>query len=108
LRDYAWDNGHSDGRTHGVGEKKPNGFGLFDMHGNVYEWCADWYAADYYAASPVDDPQGPASGSIRVNRGGGWNIGSPLHRSASRITSFRPDYRYFVLGFRLALVPVDE
>ena len=76
LGDYAWyrentsDNGEK--YTHQVGLKKPNAFGLYDMHGNVWEWCHDYYGEDYYKQSPEQDPQGPTSGSSRVIRGGSW------------------------------------
>src|SRR5262249_15422458 len=56
-----------------VGTFKPNGFGLYDMHGNVLQWCQDWYDKDYYTKSPKKDPQGPSSGENRVGRGGAWN-----------------------------------
>jgi len=70
LGDYAWYTNNSNGKTHPIGEKKSNAWGLYDMHGNVKEWCQDWYEIDYYESSPSVDPQGPTSGSYRVNRGG--------------------------------------
>ncbi|MCL4206095.1 MAG: SUMF1/EgtB/PvdO family nonheme iron enzyme [Pirellulaceae bacterium] len=77
-----------------------NGFGLFDMHGNVWEWCQDWYDADYYRGSPKDDPPGPNTGSVRVLRGGSWNgVGSSC-RSADR-DRLDPAGRYGSIGFRL-------
>jgi formylglycine-generating enzyme required for sulfatase activity len=92
------------GRTCKVGSYKPNGFGLFDMHGNIWQWCADWYDAKYYSNSPRQDPRGPAEGSRRVERGGGWfNFGRGC-RSAFRIWG-GPGYRLNSLGVRLALVP---
>jgi formylglycine-generating enzyme required for sulfatase activity len=95
-------------RTCKVGSYKPNGFGLFDMHGNVEEWCSDWYGKDYYGKSPRRDPQGPASGSLRVHRGGGWADNGQGCRSASRIGGFwgaglRPNSH----GFRAAQVPSE-
>ena len=82
--DYAWYNANSGQTTHPVGEKKPNAWGLYDMHGNVDEWCQDWYDAAYYAKSPMDDPIGPATGSYRVHRGGCWIADAGACRSAFR------------------------
>jgi formylglycine-generating enzyme required for sulfatase activity len=88
-----------------VGRFRPNGFGLFDMHGNVWEWCLDRYGDHYDRESPLDDPAGPSSGVHRVVRGGCWQS-FPLRydRSASR-GHYEPDNRGDYLGFRLALVP---
>jgi formylglycine-generating enzyme required for sulfatase activity len=84
-----------------VGSFKPNALGLFDMHGNAFQWCADWYGAEYYAASPVDDPTGPDSGTDRVLRGGSWNFGPLYSRSAKRF-GLTPDLRSSYSGFRVA------
>jgi uncharacterized protein (TIGR02996 family) len=94
-------------RTCKVGNYKPNQFGLFDMHGNVWEWCSDWYAADYYGKSPPQDPPGPSEGSLRVSRGGGWSSLGQGCRSADR-SGLAPAYRYDYLGFRVAWVPSEE
>jgi formylglycine-generating enzyme required for sulfatase activity len=98
---YAWYDGNSRGRTMPVGRKKPNRWGLYDMLGNVWEWCADRYARDYYEQGGDTDPRGPDRGSNRVVRGGAWYYGERSLRSANR-ESYPPDYRYRTIGFRCA------
>jgi formylglycine-generating enzyme required for sulfatase activity len=90
------------GRTTTVGSYQPNGWGLHDMHGNVWEWCRDWYGS--YPTGSVTDPPGPASGSDRVIRGGGWNSNADGCRSAPRGHDY-PSLRYSSIGFRVVLAP---
>ncbi len=100
LGDHAWYTGNSGKQTHSVGAKQPNGWGLHDMHGNVWEWCGDWYGEDYYASSPGTNPTGPGSGKYRVLRGGSWIYLAHYCRCADRIRS-RPGLRSSSLGFRV-------
>ncbi|MGC9977235.1 MAG: formylglycine-generating enzyme family protein [Syntrophales bacterium] len=97
--DYAWYDANSDRKTHPVAVKKPNAWGLYDMHGNVLEWCQDWY--DDYPEVKVKDPKGPSSGQHKVLRGGSW-LGSV---ATSQCTFRSEDYavvRSNDIGFRLA------
>ena len=100
LGRYAWYSGNSGSKTHPVGEKKPNAFGFYDMHGNVWEWVNDWYDS-YGNDGPQTDPQGPSTGQVRVVRGGSWNGDAGYLRSAYRDDN-TPDSRDYDLGFRLA------
>jgi formylglycine-generating enzyme required for sulfatase activity len=104
LGDYAWYNTNAVWGTKPVGGKRPNAWGLYDMHGNVWQWCADWYNQDYYAASPADDPQGPEAGSARVNRGGSW-INYARGCRAARRERYEPGDRGSNLGFRVCQIP---
>jgi formylglycine-generating enzyme required for sulfatase activity len=106
LVSYAWyhENGKSSKQslqTHPVGQKKPNKWGLYDMHGNVWEWTADWYDSEYYAKSPPKDPKNLASSSNVVTRGGGWINSGEYLRSAVRHYK-TPSARENDLGFRVA------
>jgi formylglycine-generating enzyme required for sulfatase activity/tRNA A-37 threonylcarbamoyl transferase component Bud32 len=104
LDEMGWYDQNSGNQTHIVGQKKANAWGLCDMHGNVWEWCQDWYDGEYYARSPESDPQGPESGSGRVTRGGSWGNPAACCRQSFR-DFFSPDDRFGSNGFRLVRTP---
>ena len=104
ARDYANYEGTGgkdkwDESTALVGSFKPNGYGLFDMAGNVYEWCSDRYGENYYSNSPSKNPPGPGAGTKRVWRGGGWGFNIAYLRVAYR-NCYSPARRYYRIGFR--------
>jgi formylglycine-generating enzyme required for sulfatase activity/serine/threonine protein kinase/Flp pilus assembly protein TadD len=106
LGQYAWFAGNSERKTHPVGQKKPNAWGLYDLHGNVWEWCQEWDGS--YAAGSVSDPSGPSSGSDGVvGRGGGWRFRPWDCRSSFRFR-FSPEFALFYLGFRVARSPSGQ
>jgi eukaryotic-like serine/threonine-protein kinase len=104
LGDYAWYRENSGKTTHPVGQKKPNPIGLYDMMGNVNEWCEDWYDEKYYENSPSIDPLGAEKGKSRSLRGGSWNDSAEGCRLSYRRNNF-PDSRFINNGFRLLLLP---
>ncbi len=104
LDEYAWYFGNSGQNTHPVGQLKPNAWGLYDMHGNVWEWCEDLYSSDVYKKHQRDNPIYTASDSYRVVRGGSINYGAGHCRAAFR-NYFAPDFSWINLGFRLVRTP---
>ena len=107
LPNRAWYSANSESRARPVATKKPNVWGLHDMHGNMLEWCSDWYDAQYYLSSPVEDPQGPISGAFKVLRGGSWADGPELLRSARRVAA-RPGDPAPTYGFRVCFDILSE
>jgi formylglycine-generating enzyme required for sulfatase activity len=103
LGEFAWYGDNSGVKTHPVGQKRPNVWGLYDMHGNVWEWCEDGWDANYYQNSPGANPAGLSQTAFRVYRGGAWDCLPRFAQSATRFGP-KPEIRYFHLGFRLARV----
>ena len=104
LTDYAWLDENSSGKPHPVGQKKPNPWGLYDMSGNVWQWCNDFYQVDYYQQSPEKNPRGPDDGETKVVRGGAWKFSADSCRSGYRYNE-DPGYSdvcfgYDIYGFR--------
>ena len=107
LSAHAWYFENSHRQSHPVGGKMPNAWGLYDMHGNVCEWCQDWYDCGYYAHSSTDDPAGPVTGSERAFRGGSWDLPARMCRSACR-SDGDPACHNYLLGMRVCLAPADK
>jgi formylglycine-generating enzyme required for sulfatase activity len=104
LKNYAWLDENSSGKPHPVGQKKPNPWGLYDMSGNVWQWCNDFYQVDYYQQSPEENPKGPDAGETKVVRGGAWKFSADSCRSGYRYNE-DPGYSdvcfgYDIYGFR--------
>lgn len=102
IEEYAWYTKNSGWKTYPVGQKKPNGIGLYDMSGNVWEWTADWYDSKAYKNSPKENPNGPESGRYKVLRGGSWFDSQKIVRTSNRNKN-RPEKQNSYFGFRLVI-----
>jgi formylglycine-generating enzyme required for sulfatase activity len=106
LAQYAWYLENSDRKSHPVGQKKPNGWFFYDMGGNAWEWCRDWYSWDYYLKSPPINPTGPPKGTQRILRGGGWT-GNPRYCRSAHRWRLAPNTSNANVGFRVVQLPED-
>ncbi|RJR15915.1 MAG: formylglycine-generating enzyme family protein [Nitrospiraceae bacterium] len=100
IDSVAWYDSNSGRKTHPVGQRSPNGLGIYDMSGNVWEWVQDWYGEKYYGESPKYNPNGPNSGTARVLRGGSWSNITRYALTSNRVR-YHPDYRFNNVGYRL-------
>ena len=98
---FSWFKGNSGGKTHAVGTRIPNSYGIYDMSGNVWEWVNDWYDKNYYKNSPYSNPQGPKTGKFKVQRGGSWSNIADYHASSYRMV-YGPEGKDEFNGFRCA------
>jgi formylglycine-generating enzyme required for sulfatase activity len=103
LDQAAWYRANSKRTTHPVGQKKPNAWGLYDMHGNVWQWCQDWYGYEGYQEGAAVDPQGPDTGIVRVLRGGSWIPDPEFCRAANR-SYYQPGIRNNDIGYRVVVL----
>lgn len=103
INEVAWHGGNSGKQSHIVGTKSPNELGIYDMSGNVYEWCSDWYKP--YSNKAVTDPKGPLSGTMHILRGGGWYVPMTMYCRTTRRSSGSLNHKRSIIGFRIVLAP---